>query len=418
MRQDCDVLVLGGGPGGSTLASCLALRSRSAIVLERERFPRFHIGESLLPCSCEVFRKIGVQDTLEARFLRKYGARFLCSATRRTASYTFSEAFQMKFDHAFQVPRADFDHVLLRHAAGLGADVRERWEAVEVVFEGERAVGVRARDLARPDEIVEIGASVVVDATGRDTLLASRSRRKAKIARLDKTAFFTHYRDTFREEGSREGNIQIVIWDHGWFWFIPFQGDLTSVGAVASAEWIREQRAAGAKEPADFFERAVASSCWATEFLAGAERARPVGSIADFSYRIDQLAGDGWLFVGDAAGFLDPLFSTGAHLAIKSADLAALAIDDALTRGDTSRGAFAEYERAVRYAVDLFLGVVQAFYKGEFRETLFEANQRATLRRIITSVLSGDVFHEGSGPQPHWASFLVKQYPAEVPSFA
>lgn len=419
MSQDCDVLILGGGPGGSTLASSLALKNRRSIVLEREKFPRFHIGESLLPCSSEVFRKIGILDKLEQRYLWKYGARFLDSTTRRVASYTFAEAFNTKADHAYQVPRADFDHVLLEHAKQLGADVREQWEATEVIFEGERAVGVRARDLAKPDQIVELRAPVVADATGRDTLLASRLRRKAKIARLDKSAFYTHYRNTFREDAEREGNIQIVVWDHGWFWFIPFRGDVTSVGAVASAEWIREQRKTGAKEPVDFFERAVADSSWATEFLVGAERLRPVGSLADFSYRIDQLTGDGWLFVGDAAGFLDPLFSSGAHLAIKSADLAAAAIDEALSRGDTSRPAFVEYEKAVRYAVDLFLGVVQAFYRGEFRETLFEANQRATLRRIITSVLSGDVFHDSSGAaQPHWASFLVKQYPAELPTFA
>jgi len=418
MRQDCDVLILGGGPGGSTLASCLAQRNRSSIVLEREKFPRFHIGESLLPCSSEIFQKIGVQDRLEERFIRKYGARFLCSATRRTASYTFSEAFNAKFDHAYQVSRADFDHILLKHAVGLGADVRERWEAVEVIFEGDRAVGVRARDLAKPDELVELRAPIVADATGRDTLLASRTRRKAKIAQLDKTAFYSQFKNTFREEGLREGNIQIVIWDHGWFWFIPFRGTVTSVGTVCSAEWIREQRKTGASKPSDFYERAIAASSWATEFLAGAERVEQVGSLADFSYRVDQLAGNGWLFVGDAAGFLDPLFSTGAHLAIKGADLAAAAIDEALARGDTDRQAFAGYEKSVRYAVDLFLGVVQAFYSGELRETLFEANQRATLRRIITSVLSGDVFHEGRGPQPHWASFLVKQYPADVPSFA
>ena len=209
-----------------------------------------------------------------------------------------------------------------------------------------------------------------------------------------------------------------MIWEHGWFWFIPFRGVVTSVGVVCSADWIREQRKSGASQPVDFYERAIEKSCWATEFLANAERVQPVGSLADFSYRIDQLAGDSWLFVGDAAGFLDPLFSTGAHLAIKGADLAAGAIDDALTRGDTSRAAFASYEKSVRYAVDLFLGVVQAFYKGEFRETIFEANQRVTLRRIITSVLSGDVFHQGAGPQPHWASFLTKQYPADLPSFA
>jgi flavin-dependent dehydrogenase len=419
MSQDCDVLILGGGPGGSTLASSLALKNRRTILLEREKFPRFHIGESLLPCSSEVFRKIGILDKLEQRYLWKYGARFLCSTSRRVASYTFAEAFNTKADHAYQVPRGDFDHVLLEHAKQLGADVRERWEATEVIFEDDRAVGVRARDLSKPDQIVELRAPVVADATGRDTLLASRLRRKAKIARLDKSAFFTHYRNTFREDAEREGNIQIIVWEHGWFWFIPFRGDVTSVGAVASADWIKEQRKTGAKEPSDFFERAVAESSWATEFLVGAERVRQVGSLADFSYRIDQLTGDGWLFVGDAAGFLDPLFSSGAHLAIKSADLAASAIDEALSRGDTSRAAFTEYEKAVRYAVDLFLGVVQAFYKGEFRETLFEANQRTTLRRIITSVLSGDVFHDSMGAnQPHWASFLVKQYPAELPTFA
>jgi flavin-dependent dehydrogenase len=418
MRQDCDVLVLGGGPGGSTLASCLAQRNRHAIVLEREKFPRFHIGESLLPCSSEVFQKIGVKDRLEEQFLQKYGARFLCSNTRRTASYTFAEAFNSKFDHAYQVQRADFDHILLKHAAGLGADVRERWEAMEVMFDGDRAVGVRARDLSKPDEVVELRAPIIVDATGRSTLLASRTRRKAKISGLDKTAFFSHFKNVFREEGQNEGNIQIVVWDHGWFWFIPFRGELTSVGAVCSAEWIREQRKTGASEPIDFYSRAIAASSWATEFLVNATRMQPVGSLADFSYRIDQLTGDGWLFVGDSAGFLDPLFSTGAHLAIKGADLAAGAIDEALARGDTSRAAFVGYEKAVRYAVDLFLGVVQAFYAGQFRETIFEANQRTTLRRIITSVLSGDVFHQDNGQQPHWASFLVKQYPAELPTFA
>lgn len=365
-----------------------------------------------------MFRRLGLTDKLEARFLRKYGARFLCSATRRTATYKFADAFQSDFAYAYQVPRAEFDHVLLQHAAELGADVREEWEALEVIFEGDRAIGVKARDLKAPEKVVELYAPVVADATGRDTLLATRTRRKAKIARLDKTAFFTHYRNTVREPGQLEGNIQIVIWDHGWFWFIPFRGDLTSVGVVASAEWIREQRRDEKVTATDLFDRAVASSCWAQEFLAPAERQRPVGTLADFSYRIDQLTGDGWLFVGDAAGFLDPLFSTGAHLAIKGADIAAAAIDQALTHGDTSRAAFRDYETRVRYAVDLFLGVVQAFYRGEFRELLFTGNQRMTMRRIITSVLSGDVFHQEGPSAPHWAGYLTKQYPAELPQFA
>ena len=392
-------------------------------MLEREKFPRFHIGESLLPRSCEVFRRLGIEEKLDARFLRKHGARFLCSDTRRISAYRFSEAFEPTFEHAYQVPRAEFDHLLMLHAASLGAEVREQWEATEVIFEGSRAVGVKARvreDVGAasgpdgwppPGEIVEIRASIIADCTGRDTLLASRTRRKAPVARLDKTALFSHYRGAFRQEGMDEGNIQIVIFEHGWFWFIPFRGDVSSVGVVLSSEWMKQRRKGETLD--QLKDRAIAASSWAREFLADAERLAPVRALADFSYRIDQLAGDGWLFVGDAGGFLDPLFSTGAHLAIKGADLAAQAIDDALNRGDTSRAAFAKYEAAVRYAVDLFLGVVQGFYAGEFRETLFEQNQRTTMRKLITSILSGDVFHQDR--KPPWAGFVQKQYPADVP---
>ena len=411
--HEWDVIVLGGGPGGSTLGGRLAQLGRRVLVLERERFPRFHIGESLLPRSCEVFRSLGVTDALEARFLRKYGARFLCARSRRTNTYRFADAFDPTFEYAYQVPRADFDEVLLRHAVSLGAEVREGWEALEVVFDGSRAVGVRAREVAGGAP-VELSARVVADATGRDTLLASRMRRKARIARLDRTAFFTHYRGAFRQSGQEEGNIQLIVFEHGWFWFIPFRGEVSSVGFVVSPEWVR-QRGAGESLEA-FFDRTVSTASWAREFLAGAERLRPVGALADFSYRIDQLAGDGWLFVGDAGGFLDPLFSTGAHLAIKGADLAAGAIDAALDRGDVSRGAFAAYEAQIRHAVDLFLGLVQSFYKGELRETLFDPMQRATLRKLITSVLSGDVFHPEQ--KPTWVGFVEGRYPPELPASA
>lgn len=412
--QHFDVIILGGGPGGSTLASSLAKRGRRALVLEREKFPRFHIGESLLPCSRAVFTALGLDDELDRRFIRKYGARFLCSSTKRLNTYHFAEAFDATFEYAYQVPRAEFDKVLLDHAKALGAEVREEWEVTEVLFEGSRAVGVRARSMHQPSEVVELRAPVIADATGRDTLLATRSRRKAHIPRLDKTAFFSHFRGTVRERGLDEGNIQIVIFEHGWFWFIPFRGDLTSVGAVVSSEWIK-QRAKGESLDA-FFMRTVALSSWANEFLTGAKQERPVGALADFSYRIDQLAGDGWLFVGDAGGFLDPLFSTGAHLAIQGGFVAAETIDEALTRGDVSRAAFARYEAAVRYAVDLFLGVVQGFYAGQFRELLFEENQRKPMRKIITSILSGDVFHHNKRPQ--WAPFVQGLYSADVPFFA
>lgn len=414
MQHGWDVIILGGGPGGSTLASSLAKRGRRALVLEREKFPRFHIGESLLPCSRAVFTELGIDEELDRRFIRKYGARFLCSTTRRVNTYHFADAFDAEFDYAYEVQRAEFDALLLDHAKKLGAEVREEWEATEVLFEGSRAVGVRARSVHEPSRVVELRAPVIADATGRDTLLASKTRRKANVPRLDKTALFSHFRGSFRQEGLDEGNIQIVIFDHGWFWFIPFRGDLSSVGAVVSSDWIKQKQKGESLDA--FFLRTVELSSWAKEFLTGAKQERPVAALADFSYRIDQLAGDGWLFVGDSGGFLDPLFSTGAHLAMQGGLIAAETIDRALEQGDVSRAAFSEYEAAVRYAVDLFLGVVQGFYAGQFRELLFEQDQRKTMRKIITSILSGDVFHQEKKPQ--WAPFVRELYPADVPQFA
>ena len=419
MSEKPEVIIIGGGPGGSTLASCLALKGRRSIVFERDRFPRFHIGESLLPRSLEVFRKLGLMPKLEERYIRKYGARFLCSDTRRINQYSFDDAFDSKgFEHAYQVPRDDFDHVLLKHAIELGADVREEWEVTEVIFEGTRAVGVRARpvkDKKPAGPVEEFRAPLVVDATGRDTFLASKMRQKAPLARLDKTALFSQYIGAFRQEGKDEGNIQLPVFEHGWFWIIPFKGEVTSAGVVLSAEFMKTRTKGESLD--ELKDRAIAQSCWATEMLSGAKRIIPVRAIADFSYRIDQLTGDGWLFVGDAGGFIDPLFSTGAHLAVKGADLAADAIDRALTTGDTSRAAFTDYEARVRYAVDLFLGVVQAFYAGEFRETLFEPNQRLTMRRLITTILSGDVFHD-QDRRPPWVAMIQKQYAPTVPRFS
>lgn len=408
MAGAAEVVVIGGGPGGATLAGLLAQRNRRVILFEREQFPRFHIGESLLPKSREVFDKLGISDEIDRRFLRKYGARFLCAKTGKCNQYSFADAFDGSFEHAYEVPRDEFDQMMLEHAKTCGADVRERWEVTEVIFEGERAVGVRAKPRGSDQAPETFEAPVVVDCTGRDTLLAGRLRQKSRVPGLDRTALFSHYRGTFRQEGQDEGNIQIVIFDHGWFWFIPFRGDVTSVGTVVSSSWMKQREKGESLD--DLFARTVAEAPLAGEFLEGAEKLRPVGALADFSYRVKSLTGDGWLMAGDSSGFLDPLFSTGAHLAFKSADIAADAIDKALESGDTSAAAFADYEAAVRYAIELFLEFVQGFYAGHFQKLLFQEKQRPTLRKLITSVLAGDVFHHER--KPAWVSFL-RQYRPE-----
>lgn len=400
-----EVVVLGGGPGGSTVAGCLALLGRDVLLLERERFPRFHIGESLLPRSREILQKLGVEEQLEATFIRKYGARFVCATSGRQNHFRFAEAFDAQYDYAYEVLRESFDHVLLDNAARLGAEVRQRWEATEIVFEGSRAVAVKARPVdGGPEELIE--CKVVVDCTGRDSMVASRKRDKTKVFGLDKTALFGHYEGARRLSGHEAGDIQIVVFDEGWFWHIPLKGELTSFGAVLSKKAFRGKREGESLDA--FFDRVIEEVPAAQAVLGPGRRVRPVRAQAEFSYRVNELAGDGWLLGGDAAGFLDPLFSTGAHLALKGGDLAATAIDRALKSGDTSRAAFVDYEVRVRKAVDLFMGVVQHFYAGTFREMLFQQNPRVALRRLITTMLSGDVFHDE--PPPRWVGFVRAQY--------
>jgi len=239
--------------------------------------------------------------------------------------------------------------------------------------------------------------------------LATRHGAKKRIADLSTGAMFAHYDGVPRLDGRSEGHIRIVVFEHGWIWFIPFLGGSTSVGAVVTSAWMRKRARASIS---DFFARTLARAEPARALIENATRTTDVQSVADFSYEVEPFVGDGWLCVGDACGFIDPLFSTGAHLAIKGADLAADAIDAALSAGDTSATAFAHYDQTIRYARELFLGVVQAFYRGEFRELLFWEDKRPTLHRIITSLLSGDVIF--SDKPPTWARWAKQAYPVQV----
>jgi flavin-dependent dehydrogenase len=393
-----DAVVVGGGPAGSVCASRLARRGRSVVVLEKAVFPRFHLGESLLPQSLPVLAEIGVLADIEARFMPKYGARFHDDVTGRTDRFPFAGAWRGEADHAFQVPRAEFDAALLTHARASGADVRESWTVREVVREGPRAVGVLAEDPSGAQHT--IGARFVVDATGRDALTAHDARATEKIAGLDQTALFAHFEGVPRAEGQAAGDIDIVLFRASasarpnWFWFIPFKGGRTSVGAVVSRAWVREATRDGAEGTGALFARAVADSPTATRMLADARMLWPrAEATADFSYRVRDLVGDGMLAIGDAAGFIDPLFSTGAHLAMCGGLRAADAIVDVLEGADeTTR--LAAHAAELRAGVETFVLAVQAFYAGPLVDYLFAEDKHTVLRRSITSLLAGDVWHD------------------------
>ncbi|MBX3188071.1 MAG: tryptophan 7-halogenase [Labilithrix sp.] len=399
-----DVVVVGGGPGGSVCAARLAQRGVRVLLLEKERFPRFHLGESLLPGSMHVLEAIGVLPTLEATFLQKYGARFHDDVRGRRDRFQFDGAWRGDRDHAFEVPRDAFDHVLLKNAAILGVDVREGWTVTGAIREGERVAGVFATG---PEGEARIDAQFVVDASGRDALFAHAARATEKIVDLDQTAIFAHFEGVARPEGKPAGDIDIVIFRESrdarpnWFWMIPFKDGRTSVGAVVSRAWIRERRArldASADETTALFAAAVAASKSAGELLSGARMIWPKArATADFSYRVRDLVGEGWVAVGDAGGFIDPLFSTGAHLAICGAKAAADVLAEriaasSLRGGAEEHAALRAWEAMLRGGAETFILAVQAFYAGPLMEAIFAENKHTALRRSITSLLAGDVF--------------------------
>jgi flavin-dependent dehydrogenase len=405
-----DVVVVGGGPGGSVCATRVAQGGAKVLVLEKERFPRFHLGESLLPQSLPVLESIGVLEEVSATFIHKYGARFHDDAKGRKDRFSFDGAWKADRDHAFQVQRGVFDKVLLDHAARSGVDVRQEWTVTGAVREGSRVVGVLA---TAPDGTnARFDATYVVDASGRDALFAHEARSTEKIVDLDQTAIFAHFEGVARQEGKLAGDIDIVIFRQSpdarpnWFWIIPFQDGQTSVGAVVSRAWVKEQRAklspeAIAKHGDDItalFHAAIGDSRTCTELLGNATMVWPAArATADFSYRVRELVGEGWLAVGDAGGFIDPLFSTGAHLAMCGGKAAADTLLELLpldpqARAQAEKAKLAAWEQMLRAGAETFILAVQAFYAGPLMEAIFSENKHNALRRSITSLLAGDVF--------------------------
>ncbi|MDP9036606.1 MAG: tryptophan 7-halogenase [Myxococcota bacterium] len=407
-----DVVVIGGGPAGAICAARLASRGVRVAVFEQAHHPRFHLGESLLPNSLEVLDAVGILGEVRARFMMKRGARFVDgSHETRTARYAFADALRPTWDHAFQVPRDAFDELLFRHAGASGAELREGCEVTRVLHENGRAAGVESRSADGKGETVR--ARFVVDASGRSAMLSRGAGPVERLEGLDRTALFTQVRGAWRDIGEREGDIQIVLFgvgtsNMGWFWLIPFADGRTSVGAVVSSEWMRAHRHLAGPEA--FFDAAVRESGAMGTMIAGAERCFPPRATADFSFRVRQMRGEGWLALGDAAGFIDPLFSTGAHLAMRGGLHAADAIERVLSGGDPAQTSFATWEREMRAGAELFIGAVQAFYSGELANYLFADPQHPFLRRAITSLLSGDVFDEGA----RWVRELRTRFPARL----
>ncbi len=394
MRVECDVIVVGGGPAGSTAAAALARAGRRVVLFERDRFPRFHIGESLLASINDVVAAIGAEEAVRAAgFPRKWGATFMTpdGGVERFADFAVSE--EVPRPQTWQVPRQVFDHLLLGHAAACGADVRQEHRVTDVSFDSD-GVTVRFREQAgrigsdlrdHPEQTLR--ARTLVDASGRASLLSRAFDLRVDEPQLANVALFSHYAGVPRAEGRRAGDIRVVARrDRGWFWLIPISQELMSVGVVLPrAEFQAQPRL----EHEALLGRLIGETPAVARLMAGAERRWPVRVERDFSFGARRYAGDRWLVVGDAGSFLDPVFSSGVAIAMESGLEAARAIDAGLAAGDLSARAFRRFDRRQRGRYASFRRFVLAFYTRGFRDLFFSPDPPERMFKAIITVLAG-----------------------------
>lgn len=396
-----DVVVMGGGPAGSVTAALLAQAGAEVVVVERERFPRFHAGESVAPGTLAVLDGLDLRAPLSEVYTARVGVRLTCARTGRTQRFTHDDAYA-DVGPGWIAPRAHLDDALLRRAEALGARVLTPAAAEDVLFEGGRATGVRVLHAdGRREGFV---ARVIVDATGQDSLLARRVGARDPIAGVERTALFAHWQRVARREGDEEGDLDVVVTPHGWIWSAPLPGDVSSVGAMVSAAWTRNRHRGESAD--DFYARTLEDAPPVRAAIRRATRLTGARAASGFAFDVARRAGDGWVLVGDAAGFVDPLFDAGMHLAIGGGAEAARAVLDALAAGDASARRFARYDARVRRAAELYAGLARAFYAGTLPDAMFEARTRAA-RQPWASILSGDVF----GEDPPWRAAIRARFP-------
>jgi flavin-dependent dehydrogenase len=398
--KSTDVLILGGGPTGSTAAMVLAREGVPTIVIESEHHPRFHVGESLLPHSLPAFDRLGLHDAIRAlpHTLEKPGATFCSHDGAEQSTFWFDESSAPVIPHAYNVRRDEFDAVFLRTAQARGADVREGWKAIAPEWEGERLAGVRVRTPEGKEGTIR--AKCVLDATGQVAFLATRMGWKTVYPEHRKLAIVGHFEGVLRAEGRGAGNIVIIVTHSGWFWLIPFADGTTSVGVVLEAA--RFEGIAGGIEGQ--FAAAIEATPEAARRLAPARRVFPAAAVQNFSFKVSRTHGDGFAIIGDAAGFLDPIFSSGIMIGMSVAERVAQDIAAALRKTgrvdarDTAPSAVLNRRMQRR-----FFTMIRSYYDPHFlavfllpKTETHTPGARFGIRPAVISVLGGDVTGGGS----------------------
>jgi len=389
--KDSQVVVIGGGPSGSTAATLIAQRGHRVRLFERERFPRFHIGESMIPETYWILERLGMLPKMKgSHYIKKYSVQFVGASGRLSEPFYFWDNKPHECSQTWQVRRSEFDQLMLENAAEHGVQVEQGVRVLEVVFDGERATGVRLQRPGGQSEFVP--ADVVVDASGQSSVIMDRLNLREWDPELKKAAVWTYWEGAYRDQGRDEGATIVIQTQSkkGWFWYIPLHDDILSVGVVADFDYLFKNRES--KDLETIYSEEVARCPGVQPRIAKARRVTEFFAAKEYSYRSRRAAGDGWVLVGDAFGFLDPLYSSGVLLALKSGQLAADAVVEGLERGDTSGAQLGKWEADYVRGMDRMRRLVCEYYNG-FSFGAF-VKRHPHLKGRLTDLLIGDLFKD------------------------
>lgn len=384
-----DVLVIGGGPAGSTVSALLADRGYDVVMLEKARHPRFHIGESLLPMNMPLFDRLGVRKEIEAIGITKHGAEFVSPWHDHTSHFFFANAMDKSFPYAVHVRRSEFDEILFRHASKRGARTFEGHRVTDVDMEkgGDERALVKVQTDAGNE--VEWRPRFVIDASGRDTVLSNQFGVKLRSKEHASAALFGHFTNVVRQPGRNEGNISLFWFDHGWFWFIPLLDGTTSIGAVASPSYFKQRKS----DPSTFLMETIALAPKLAARLKDAQMVEPATATGNYAYNSKYCRGDRFIMIGDAFAFIDPMFSSGVYLAMNSAFEGATAVDYWL-RGEKvmAEKAFRRFERTMVRGPKMFSWFIYRINSPAIRKMFMHPSNKWRMQEAMLSILAGDLF--------------------------
>jgi flavin-dependent dehydrogenase len=388
-----DVLVIGGGPAGSAASALLADRGHDVVMLEKAHHPRFHIGESLLPMNMPLFDRLGVRKEVEAMGIIKNGAEFVSPWHDHTSHFFFAEAMDKSFPYAVHVRRSEFDEMLFRHAATRGVRTFEGHRVTAVDMTGGDTTDGRVSVTVQSDDGTEVKwrPRFVIDASGRDTMLANQLGAKRRSKEHASAALFGHFTNAERLPGRNEGNISLFWFDHGWFWFIPLLDGTTSVGAVASPNYFKQRKT----DPTTFLMETIALAPKLAARLKDAKMVEPATATGNYAYNAEFCHGDRFILIGDAFAFVDPMFSSGVYLAMNSAFEGTTAVDHWL-RGETAmaKKAFRRFERTMVHGPKIFSWFIYRITSPAIRKIFMDPRNVWRMQEAVLSILAGDLFRE------------------------